>query len=351
MNHRTTIHRFAPLVGIWMPLLLSVGVAPAAEKLIATVSGSDFQVGSGGTVLTVDFVTDQPVTGIGFTGLWSAVVADQQNGIAPWSIDLGVTVTAPDGTVSSFWKPLGGDITIADYPLQDFKRVFADAIVDGTGTYTWSFSSISGPWVAGLSDVQFHLTTEVDDVVQVFDGSTARGPLWHRPFFIGGISGLGPVVYDAMEFQVDVSGGYDIESIVPTGNNFAYIYRGGFDPENPLENLLDYGLGNGSSWDGSPQGTSRISAMLFEGETYHLVVSQWSASQPGQPYTNTVTGPGVFIMSDNTIPGDLNGDGVVDGADLGLLLKLWGTDDAGADLNGDGIVDGADLGILLSNWS
>jgi len=51
-----------------------------------------------------------------------------------------------------------------------------------------------------------------------------------------------------------------------------------------------------------------------------------------------------------TIPGDLNGDGVVDGADLGALLTLWGTADPSADLNGDGIVDGADLGILLSNW-
>lgn len=52
------------------------------------------------------------------------------------------------------------------------------------------------------------------------------------------------------------------------------------------------------------------------------------------------------------IPGDLNGDGVVDGADLGGLLGSWGLC-AGcpADLNGDGVVDGADLGILLSNWT
>jgi len=49
-------------------------------------------------------------------------------------------------------------------------------------------------------------------------------------------------------------------------------------------------------------------------------------------------------------PADLNGDGVVDGADLGILLSLWGTNDPLADLNGDGVVDGADLGILLSAW-
>ncbi len=50
-------------------------------------------------------------------------------------------------------------------------------------------------------------------------------------------------------------------------------------------------------------------------------------------------------------PGDLNGDGLVDGADLGLLLAAWGSDDADADLDGSGSVDGADLGILLSNWT
>ncbi|MFG0275565.1 MAG: hypothetical protein ACF8QF_10950, partial [Phycisphaerales bacterium] len=49
---------------------------------------------------------------------------------------------------------------------------------------------------------------------------------------------------------------------------------------------------------------------------------------------------------------DLNGDGVVEGADLGLLLGAWGAC-AGAcpaDLNGDGVVDGADLGLLLGAW-
>jgi len=49
-------------------------------------------------------------------------------------------------------------------------------------------------------------------------------------------------------------------------------------------------------------------------------------------------------------PGDIDGDGIVDGVDLGLLLNAWGQPGP-ADINGDGIVDGADLGILLSNWS
>jgi hypothetical protein len=49
--------------------------------------------------------------------------------------------------------------------------------------------------------------------------------------------------------------------------------------------------------------------------------------------------------------GDLNGDGEVNGADLGLLLSAWGTSEAAADINGDGTVDGEDLGLLLAGWT
>ena len=47
--------------------------------------------------------------------------------------------------------------------------------------------------------------------------------------------------------------------------------------------------------------------------------------------------------------GDINGDGVVDGADLTDLLGQWGEQGSG-DLSGDGSVDGSDLTILLGCW-
>ncbi|MFO0827758.1 MAG: M12 family metallo-peptidase [Phycisphaerales bacterium] len=47
--------------------------------------------------------------------------------------------------------------------------------------------------------------------------------------------------------------------------------------------------------------------------------------------------------------GDLNGDGHVNGADLGILLGAWGS--PAADLNGDGTTDAADLAILLGAWT
>jgi hypothetical protein len=49
--------------------------------------------------------------------------------------------------------------------------------------------------------------------------------------------------------------------------------------------------------------------------------------------------------------GDLNGDGRVNGADVGLLLVLFGGPGPVGDLDGDGIVGGGDLGLLLADWT
>jgi PKD repeat protein len=50
---------------------------------------------------------------------------------------------------------------------------------------------------------------------------------------------------------------------------------------------------------------------------------------------------------------DLNLDGYVDSADLGLILGAWGATSGSpfdGDVTLDGIVNGADLGMLLTNW-
>ena len=48
--------------------------------------------------------------------------------------------------------------------------------------------------------------------------------------------------------------------------------------------------------------------------------------------------------------GDIDGDGCVNGRDLGLFFGDWGTDIEQSDFNQDGEVNGVDLGILLENW-
>jgi hypothetical protein len=46
---------------------------------------------------------------------------------------------------------------------------------------------------------------------------------------------------------------------------------------------------------------------------------------------------------------DFDGNHVVDGADLGLMLGRWGQPGIG-DLDGSGMVDGLDLGLWLARW-
>ena len=52
---------------------------------------------------------------------------------------------------------------------------------------------------------------------------------------------------------------------------------------------------------------------------------------------------------------DINGDGVVDGEDLSIILGFWGPcndpSDCPADVDGDGVVNGSDLSIVLGFWS
>jgi len=49
-------------------------------------------------------------------------------------------------------------------------------------------------------------------------------------------------------------------------------------------------------------------------------------------------------------PTDINDDGVVDTADLGILIGSFGTSNGHTDLNGDGTVDTADLGLLIGDF-
>jgi hypothetical protein len=49
-------------------------------------------------------------------------------------------------------------------------------------------------------------------------------------------------------------------------------------------------------------------------------------------------------------PGDLDGDGAIDGSELGEFLSGWASGSQSADLNCDGSLSGADIGILLGQW-
>lgn len=71
--------------------------------------------------------------------------------------------------------------------------------------------------------------------------------------------------------------------------------------------------------------------------------SRWSAV-----WDQPAASDGVQLQARQTP--DLDGNGRIDGSDLGLLLANWGNPGRG-DLDGNGSVSGADLGALLSAWT
>jgi hypothetical protein len=83
----------------------------------------------------------------------------------------------------------------------------------------------------------------------------------------------------------------------------------------------------------------------------------------GEVVAGTMAGGEFNIVSGSLPPeaptcerADLNCDGIINGADLGVMLLHWGPcpgSGAGScqgDINSDGIIDGSDLGGLLVHW-
>jgi hypothetical protein len=329
--------------------LATAGSAAGAQKLIASQNGADLVVGSTQVPVVIDFgAVAEPVTGVGLIGQWTAIVADQENGTRPWSIDMRVFVHSPAGEHVHTWGPaLMGDRSIIDYPIQDATET-SFATEDGSGA--WTFTVASGnpaPYVIGVNTPSWHLLTTVPDVTSSFTFPVTDGPQWMRPYFIGGVSGLGPCYYRVLEFQVETSGLYRFDSTVSSGSAFTFLYRDTFDPAQPLQGLFDYGLGNGNAPNGAPNGTSLIEALLLEGQTYYFVVSQWDRFSMDQTYSCVVTGPGALLDPSDACLGDLDGNGQIDADDLGVLLAAFGSGASG-DLNGDGNTDADDLGVMLS---
>jgi hypothetical protein len=83
--------------------------------------------------------------------------------------------------------------------------------------------------------------------------------------------------------------------------------------------------------------------------TSHQLVFHADVTSADQPAKAGIFS--AWLAQEVTCPADFNGDGEVDGADLGLFLVEWGPcEGCQGDFNGDGHVDGADLGLFLVEW-
>ncbi len=98
--------------------------------------------------------------------------------------------------------------------------------------------------------------------------------------------------------------------------------------------------GSGSSRSGTlpPIDCDQSLSWWVEAET-SFAVTRWPDNVPGSART------GVAPVC--AVPGDLDGNGLVDSGDIAVLLLRFGTADPAADLDGSGTVDAGDISSLL----
>jgi hypothetical protein len=98
-----------------------------------------------------------------------------------------------------------------------------------------------------------------------------------------------------------------------------------------------------NSAGGAPASPAQMAAVLGDLEALRISAEYGSEQGAETTFLDSV------VFGAPLCPADLNDDGSVDGADLGILLSAWGSTGA-PDLDGSGAIDGGDLGALLAAW-
>lgn len=283
------------------------------------------------------------------------------------------------------WSDVGGGVNGSEVP-----RVFAMAVYNGDLIVGGEFHLAGGlpaNHVARWDGKQWHamgdgVTGEVSSMV-VFNGNVYvsvssglqgmqrwDGSAWHA--VPGGPNGFDMTVYNGQLIS-GFGDPYAFDgtnwTVLPgwsVGGAGAAIYA-----YEVFQGELIVG-GGFTDVAGIPEADSLV---RFDGTSWHSLVSDNGAPtfttgmcvHNGELISNsTMRHPdGTFShwsrWGSTCAPGDLNGDGVINTLDLGILLSSWsipptapgcgGAQPCVADINHDGFVNTLDLGILLSSWS
>ena len=215
-------------------------------------------------------------------------------------------------------------------------------------SYPWPDSLV--PLVNGVQPAN-ELFNRANDVTGVAfpDGS--------RSVLVFGTHGLGDYCYD----NVDGSGAFCDDPARDGKGTHAYPYRYQVWAYDALD-LLEVKAGNLAPHEVLPYDywelelpfaplAHDLGEVSYDPATQRLFVSQLDVlAHEGLDVYPVIH---VFQLSHADLFGDLNGDGFVDGEDLGILLGNFGEDvgPGGGELNGTGPVDGIDLGLLLGAWN
>lgn len=240
-------------------------------------------------------------------------VADWENGMI-WPLTDTNMDEIPDQLLPQPVHQFFGDISM----IQDF---FFDPLLQTVfGTDEIAFNNIAfgfdDPFL-GLPAENFDLDplNNVEFPLPVYD-AVLYPPVPFGPLPVGG------------DMQMDI-GGYDVDAFFDIAYQVEII--------DPATNLPAEVIGGGAFTMREPIPTP-LDRPLVAGEWLRIT-------------DDTGMHTPIFIVG-NPCLADLNGDGLVNGADLAALLAAWGPcgDPCDADFNNDGFINGADLATMLAAW-
>jgi len=332
-----------------VPATLNLEVTPM------TFDGTAFGFGTPIPLGSVNFVADAATA----SQVWTVTTALGSN-IIPLE-------TTSNAGLGGFW--IGGKISGAGTATTNNTFLFGAAPTLGacinrfwlrstTGAYT-------GPYWFGAETTAARLAADISGVVG--NAPPPTDPCLPENI-IQGAPGFNVVTVDQSYPELDIgtycTGDFGTNTII---NNAKYIkFTAAASGSTSVQNCADVSgsvdariavlteCGNPATTlacddDGCTAGaapyTSKVTFDAVAGQTYYFAVGGYSVATTG-PFNVEIVVP-----APPACPADLNQDGVVNGADLGLMLGSWGPcPGCSADLNQDGIVNGADLGLLLGSW-
>jgi glucose/arabinose dehydrogenase len=215
-----------------------------------------------------------------------------------------------------------GDMYIGDVGQNAREEINVIAAGSGSGA-NLGWRCMEGAGCTGLSGCTCNSSSLTDPVYSYNQSSSTgwcvTGGYVYRGCAIEGLEGT--------YFFADYS----------STNIWSFKWNGGtgytnFSNRNELESSLEgYGVDNISTF----------------GEDYHGEI--YICDQSGGELFKIIPASGEVDCTP-PLQGDMNGDCLVDGTDLSIVLGFWGQSGPEGDANGDGNVDGGDLSIVLGFW-
>ena len=251
--------------------------------------------------------------------------------------------------------------SLSTVPVSDGAEVIADVDFNTDAGWTASTTATTGGWERAIPSND---STSVNDCSAPGADADGSGYCW--------VTGNG---FSTFGCEFDIDGGATVlTSAVYTVTDinaqvsFAWWYdnTSANNTEYDDDFIIEVSSNSGASWtthrsisNGNSAGTGwttesfPVSDYAEAGDGLRL---RFTASD-NDPASVVEAGLDSFrietILCDSgSVPGDINGDGVVDGSDLSAVLGFWGAcDGCPSDLNGDGVVDGSDLSTVLGYWT